>query len=294
MKTYPFRKLDAFTTGASPGNPAGCVLLDSPHDISAGEMQSIAAELGDFVSEVGYVWPTPGMKWAFELRYFSREREIDFCGHATVAIMYDLLRRRPVTDARTVTIKTPAGLLEVEDQTHDRDLVFIHAPDPRFLDITTSPEDVAGALNIRNAALDEAHPVASVNAGLNTLLVAVKTLPDCIECRPDYETLRGFCLDHGIEIITIYTFDTAFEDSGVRTRVFAPPFGYLEDPATGSGNAALGYLLASDGYWGEETLTVEQGQSRRRPNTVILKKAEDRVQIGGQSVCRIEGTYFLT
>ena len=294
MKSYSFRKLDAFTTGASPGNPAGCILVDSPHDISATEMQRIAAELGGFVSEVGVVWPTPGATWDFELRYFSREREIDFCGHATVAIMYDLLRRRQATDARTVTIKTPAGLLEVEDQIREKDLVFLHAPEPRYLDRTPAPEEVARALNVTGAVLDETHPVAFVNAGLDTLLVAVKTLSDCVECRPDYETLRGFCLDNGIEIVTIYTVDTAFGDSGARTRVFAPPFGYLEDPATGSGNAALGYLLAYRGHWGEETLKIEQGQSRRQPNVIILKKAGDRVQIGGQSACRVEGTYFLT
>jgi predicted PhzF superfamily epimerase YddE/YHI9 len=28
-----------------------------------------------------------------------------------------------------------------------------------------------------------------------------------------------------------------------RVRVFAATFGYLEDPATGSGNSALGYYL---------------------------------------------------
>jgi PhzF family phenazine biosynthesis protein len=295
MKSYLFRKLDAFTTGASPGNPAGCVLLNSPDDISAEDMQRIAFELGSFVSEVGYVWPTPAKDWAYELRYFSREREVNFCGHATVAIMYDLLRRREKTSHNDVVkIKTPAGILEVEDRILDNNLVFIDAPEPQFLEIKPSLIDVAKALNLTEDKLNKVYPVACINAGLNTLVVAVKTLSGCVECRPDYETLRRFCFDHGIEVITIYTSDTAFNDYGVRTRVFAPLFGYLEDPATGSGNAALGYFLASRGDWPEDTMKIEQGISRDKPNIVILKKAGARLKIGGQSICRIEGKYFLT
>ena len=207
--------------------------------------------------------------------------------------MYDLMRRRKTSKRDVIKIKTPAGLLDVEDRIQDKNLVFIHAPEPQFLEITLSKTDVAKALNLNEAVLDPAYPVAFVNAGLKTLLVALKTLSDCVECRPDFETLRRFCIDQGIEIITIYTFDTAFKDSNIRTRVFAPLFGYLEDPATGSGNAALGYFLASKNHWTEKILKIEQGVSCKKPNIVVIKKTGNRMQIGGQSVCRIEGTYFL-
>lgn len=272
MKSYPFRKLDAFTTGSSSGNPAGCIMLTSPDDITAEDMQRIAFELGDFVSEVVYIWATPDREWAYELRYYSREREVNFCGHGTVATMHDLLCRKQAAHCDdTVKIKTPVGLLEVEDRISDQNLVFIHAPAPQFPEIKPSKAETARALNLNEGQLDPSFPVASINAGLDTLLVAVKTLSDCIGCRPDYETLRRFCFDHKIEVITIYTFETALHDSGVRTRVFPPLFGYLEDPATGSGNAALGYFLASGDYWHEGTLKIEQGMSRENPNRVILK-----------------------
>jgi PhzF family phenazine biosynthesis protein len=258
-------------------------------------MQRIARELGDLVSEVGYVWPSPATDWDYELRYFSREREVNFCGHATVAIMYDLLKRgEKANHAGTVKIETPAGVLDVENRISDQNLVFIHAPLPQFFEVKPPAADVVKALNLNEGALDLSCPIASVNAGLNTLLVGLKTLSDCVDCRPDYETLRRFCSDYEIDVITLHTFDTTFKDSDVRTRVFPPLFGYLEDPATGSGNAALGYLLASRDHWREATLKIEQGMSRENPNIVILKKAGDRLQIGGQSVCRIDGKYILT
>jgi len=294
MKSYSFRKLDAFTTGASPGNPAGCITLDHPEDISAEDMQRIACELGAFVSEVVYIWATPNRDWAYELKYYSREREVNFCGHGTVAAMHDLLRRKqPAHCGDTIKIKTPVGLLEVEDRIAESDLVFIAAPEPQFHNVKLSAPDAAKALNLREETLALDFPPAFVNAGLNTLLADVKTLADCINCRPDYETLRKFCLENGIEVVTLYTFDTALSDSDVRTRVFCPRFGYLEDPATGSGNAALGYFLASQGRWNKTELSIEQGASQNHPNRIILKKSGDRLQIGGRSICRIEGNYFL-
>lgn len=293
MKSYSFRKLDAFTSVASAGNPAGCILLDRPEDIRDEDMQRIARELGDFVSEVGYVWKSPGKGWDYELRYFSREREVNFCGHATVAIMHDLLRRTGGNESGSVRIKTPAGILEVENRIHESNLVFIHAPEPKFFAAPSTPSETARALNLGDRALDTNLPIAFVNAGLNTLLVALQTLSDCIECRPDFDALRDFCSGNGIEIVTVFTSETALKDADMRTRVFAPLFGYLEDPATGSGNAALGYYLNSIGRWKTDAWRIEQGRSCDHPNRVILKKAGNRLQIGGQSVCRIEGSYIL-
>jgi PhzF family phenazine biosynthesis protein len=294
MKSFQFRKLDAFTSGASLGNPAGCVLLDALEGITEEQMQRIARELGGFVSEVGYVRPTPGQPWDFELRFFSREREVDFCGHATVAIMHDLLRRDPHSSrAAMVSIKTHAGCLEVENRIEAENLVFIRAPEPKSLETAITSVQVLKALNLENTALDPSFPMALVNAGLDTLLLPIRNLSTCLGCRPDYETLRRFCLDNRIEIVTLFTFETSSPHRDLRTRVFAPAFGYLEDPATGSGSAALGYHLSATGRWRDSVLRIEQGPSREAPNAIVVKKMDTHIQIGGQGVCRMEGAYFL-
>lgn len=48
-------------------------------------MQQIAKELKGFVTEVGFIFKQSDN--VFQLKYFSSEREVDFCGHATIAIM---------------------------------------------------------------------------------------------------------------------------------------------------------------------------------------------------------------
>ena len=55
MRRFKFKKIDAFATQESGGNPAGMVYLDSSNDITADEMRRIAIELKGFVNEVGYI-----------------------------------------------------------------------------------------------------------------------------------------------------------------------------------------------------------------------------------------------
>ena len=50
------------------------------------------------------------------------------------------------------------------------------------------------------------------------------------------------------------------------------------DPATGSGNAALGYYLLNPGLWDGHILRIEQGRSRERPNIIRLVSDASKVQ----------------
>ena len=293
MKTVPFEKLDAFTTGDSAGNPAGLVSLNRRDAMTSEEMQQLAAELGGLVSEVGYVLPAD--KADFELRYFSREREVPFCGHATVAILYRLINDNPELYARPeLTILTRMGLLPVINRIAQENLVYIHAPRPVWQDTAVSRAGIAEALGLLPDDLDSERPLAQINVGQDILLVPLANKEAHIRCAPDYHRLRGFALANGFEIVAIHTKDTFLATAHLRTRVFAPTFGYLEDPATGSGNAALGYHLLREGEWDGSPLLIEQGPDPDHPNLVHLRTSTDRVLIGGQAVCRIRGDYFLS
>ena len=78
-----------------------------------------------------------------------------------------------------------------------------------------------------------------------------------------------------------------------HTRVFAPKFGYLEDPATGSGNSAFANYLLSEGLWKGEPITIEQGGNDRIFNSVKLKCQDGEVLFGGKATKKIEGEYFI-
>jgi PhzF family phenazine biosynthesis protein len=113
-----------------------------------------------------------------------------------------------------------------------------------------------------------------------------------LSTKPDQEVLAKFCRDNGIDIVLIYCEETSDRANGFRTRVFAPKYGYLEDPATGSGNSAFGYHLLKEGRWGGDLLLIEQGPDRESPNIIKLRTSlsgqERRVMFGGSAVIRYE------
>lgn len=245
MKTFPFKKIDAFTKGLSGGNPCACIYLDGVNDISDQEMQIIARELKGFVNEVVYLFPE---EKCFLLKYYSAECEVDFCGHGTIGIMYDLIgSRRDLLNQEIIKIRVKDAYLKVYNKIKENDSVFITAPPPAYNELDLEKEVIAKALKIRAEDINIDFKTDLINAGLNTLIVPVKNLELCLAIMPDQFKLKDFCLNNGIDIILVFTDDVADKKNKFRTRVFAPKFGYLEDPATGSGNSAFGnYLLQNN------------------------------------------------
>ena len=78
-----------------------------------------------------------------------------------------------------------------------------------------------------------------------------------------------------------------------HTRVFAPKFGYLEDPATGSGNSAFANYMLSEGLWDGHPITIEQGGNDRIFNSVKLRCQDGKVLFGGKATKKIEGEYYI-
>jgi PhzF family phenazine biosynthesis protein len=297
VRSFPFKKLDAFAADGSTGNPAAALFLDAPDALTATEMQRVARDLKGFVSEVAFIAPTGPA--SFAARYFSSDKEVEFCGHATVAVLYDLIASTGELRASPrVLLKTNMGLLPIENRLSDEDAVYVHAPRPAFRDVAIDLAEICEALGIAAESVDAAFPVAVVNGGLETLCVPFRRLDDVLGARPDFATLLRLCERHALDVIVIYTAEVADPANRLRTRVFAAPFGYLEDPATGSANSALGYHLYRTGGWDGSPIRIEQNADRVNPNIVRLSTVPDdecgvRVIFGGGAALRIEGRYRL-
>ncbi|MBP1628391.1 MAG: phenazine biosynthesis protein PhzF family [Holophagaceae bacterium] len=272
MKRLRFKKLDAFATRGSSGNPAGAVYLGAHEELTLEEMQRVAQELKGYVSEVGFLTPLEGN--SFRIRYFSATREVAFCGHATIAIMADLLKNNPtLATLPQVDLHTNKGILPVENQLATADAVYVQAPTPIHRTCMLALKEICEALNLPETVVDPTIPLGIVDAGNWTLCLPIRRLEDVLSLTPDLSTLTAFCNASELDVVTVFTRDTASPQNQLRTRVFAAPFGYLEDPATGSGNAALGYHLHTLGLWDGAPINVEQNGDRERPNLVRLASA---------------------
>ena len=297
MKIFNFKKIDAFATTNSAGNPAGYVKLNSQDEINEIEMQKIAKELKGFVNEVGFLFRDE--KNIFNLKFYSSEKEVAFCGHATIAIMYDLIKNDVnLIDKNRLIIKTNRGVLSVENRLREEDAVFIMSPIPFKKDLSLKLQDITNNLKIEMEDIDNDYSISIINARLTTLLVPIKNLDSILKINPDFESLKHFCFSKEIDIIETFTKDVSDKSNDFRTRVFAPTFGYLEDPATGSGNSAFGYYLLNFGHFKKNTIMIEQNNDRNRFNIVKLQKKIDdekneRILFGGNAINRIEGNYYL-
>ncbi len=292
MKKFSFKKIDAFTNGASSGNPAAGIYPSSEDDISDTEMLAIARELKNYANEVGYLFP--GSDTDFRLRYFSSEREVDFCGHATIAIMYDMINSDPLfSSQKEITIRTNKGISTVFNKTGTGEGVFISAPEPEFYEKSIDPLAVSEALEISPEQLHKTLPIEIVNGGLQTLVIPMADLESTVEIIPHFEKLKELCENLGIDIITIFSEETSLDNTSFRSRVFPPTFGYAEDPATGSGSAALCYYLQKNAIWNGEPVSIEQNSSLNCPNIIQISLSGERVLFGGKAIKRIDGTYFI-
>ncbi|MDR0326497.1 MAG: PhzF family phenazine biosynthesis isomerase [Oscillospiraceae bacterium] len=292
MEAYPYRKIDAFTSGQSLGNPAACIYLESKI-LTDGEMLLIAKQHKGFVSEVVFCRQTAPA--SFHLTYYSSECEVPFCGHGTIACMYSLLQGDPELQATSeITIHTrEKGTLTLYNRIPKQNAVFISAPEPLYLETPVSVEMIAKALQINMPVISNEYPIDFIDAGNRTLIVPIAEFNAEINIFPDEMQLKDFTLQNGIDVILTFCMDTRDKAHAAHTRVFAAKYGYLEDPATGSANAAFGAYMLKNDLWGGGNITLEQGGSDRVFNTVHLCLEEGGILFGGSATTRIKGVYYI-
>ena len=293
MKQYRYIKSNAFTSGASTGNPAATIIIDEG-SLAPEQMLQIAAEHKGFVMES--VFCSPSDTAACKLTYYSSECEVDFCGHGTIATMYLLIKDdASLRNRKVLSVETnKKGVISVYNEIDTEDAVYIEAPSSIEHEMNIPTEEIERILTLHKGSIDrEGRAIRIIDAGLRTLIVPVSKLEDEVSVFPDLASLKAFCEGNDIDIILIYSLQVADASNFAHTRVFAPRFGYLEDPATGSGNSAFANYLLSEKMWDGTPITIEQGGNDRIFNAVKLKTLNGKVLFGGRATTKIQGFYCV-
>jgi len=232
--------LNAFTFNGSGGNPAGVVL--NAEFLNTKQMQEIAQQVG--LSETAFVIAASDLVQGvtsadFSVRFFTPTAEVNFCGHATVAI-YSLLKQRDILAAGNITQATKAGLLNVNVAPDASVLVQLALPEfgPSF-----AATEIAALLNINPDVISATGlPTAVVSTGLSDLMVPIaRGQLDLI--MPDLSLIRAFSREHNL--VGLHLFELTEQDDlfFAHCRNFAPWVGIEEESATGSSSGALACYL---------------------------------------------------
>ncbi len=251
------QRIAAFTRDGRGGNPAGVVLLDTmpPREV----MQRVAAEVG--YSETVFAAPK-GESW--DVRYFSPETEVPFCGHATIALGAALARARGAGRFQLTLVAGPIALeAEMRDGVaHAR----LWSPPTRNRPVPRPLLTEALALfGYAEADLDPALAPKLAHAGADHLIMPLRSRELLAAMTYDLEAGRRLLQRHGL--VTVALVWRAEERVFHARNAFASG-GVIEDPATGAAAAALAGLLRDTGALGAGTMTVLQGDDMGVPSTI--------------------------
>ncbi len=301
-RNLPFYQADVFTDVAFGGNPVA-VFPHAP-DLSNGEFQQIAREMN--LSETVFVQPPSQSDAIIKLRIFTPTHEIPFAGHPVLGTCHVLgtLKHFPIQEPITrIQYECNIGVFPAELYVLKGviDRVVMSQPAPQFIDLVENVEDlfdIAKALGLNRTAIANApFPVEVVSTGLPVIIVPIRTLTAVKSISPNHDAIAEICGRLGANGLMAYSTMTVEDFSTVHTRMFAPPIGIDEDPATGSASGALGAYLVKNGVVevGPTTeIVAEQGYEIDRPSRIIIQVFSDddmiqSVKVGGQVVMVAEG-----
>jgi PhzF family phenazine biosynthesis protein len=279
-------KIHAFTTSPSGGNPAG-VVLDA-QGLTSDQMKHISSKLQ--VSETAFIFPSE--KADLKTRFFSPTTEVDLCGHATIALftLLGATRYHHQEGTYQVTQETNAGILPVKLIYHKGSCTTVmmtqQAPDHE--QAFTDRFSLAHTLGIPEQNIDDSLPWERVSTGLFTLPVCVTSLKVLESIRPNPQKIRTLCQKLKVGSLHVYSFDTYEPASVYHARNFAPIYGILEDPVTGTANGAVCSYLHRYRQTPGTKLICEQGDIIGRPGRVHVDIQNDQVQVGGSAVIQQE------
>jgi PhzF family phenazine biosynthesis protein len=256
--------IDAFTTQLFSGNQAAVVLLE--HWLSVELMQNIASE--NNLSETAFV--VRNSSGVYEIRWFSPIKEINFCGHATLASAFVIFFMD--TGVTEITFWAKAvGNLNVHKK--ENNLIEMAFPNREPIELIQIPLALKEGLSIT--------PVAYLK-NQQAYFAIMENEAQVKQVVPDLEKLKTLApLD---VVVTAQSNDFDF-----TSRYFWPANGGVEDPVTGSIHAGLAP------YWAKQLNKQELValQASNRSGVLYCRVEEAAVFVSGYCVSYLEGTIYV-
>ena len=250
-------QIDAFAEKPFEGNPAAVIRLEEW--LSDETMQAIAEE--NNLAETAFFVPANN---GFHIRWFTPNREVNLCGHATLASAYVLFNILGYKENR-VLFESLSGLLSVSK-----------TGELLTLDFPAQPPEPCDMPSVLAEGLGRA-PIACLKN--DDYLAVFENEEEVLGIDPDHHLLQQLDLRGVIATAPASEYDFV-------VRFFAPKYGIPEDSVTGS---AYTQLMP---YWSAKLgkLNLNAKQVSARGGKVFCELQGDRVLISGSAVKYMEGT----
>lgn len=246
----------AFTHINAGGNPAG-VVLDADRFTTEQKLR-IAKVVG--LSETAFVSHSDSA--AFKLEFFTPNRQIAHCGHATVAT-FSLLRSLEMIGEGMSSKETIDGNRDILIKA---DMAFMQQKAPRFQPISADDKQypqaydrILNSMGLVTQDLIEGQVPNIVNTGNSFLLIPINSGDRLSLIQPNQTEIND--ISEEFDLIGFYPFTLEAQDTGhaASTRMFAPRYGIDEEAATGMAAGPLACLLYTAFQQTAPNLQIEQG-----------------------------------
>lgn len=254
-KTVTAQIVNGFVTRDGGGNPAG-VVLDAD-TLNEADMLHIASKIG--ASETAFV--SESTTEGFKLDFFTPNRRIAHCGHATIATFSYLAElgrvsegetsKETVDGARKIAIKNGAAYME--------QLAPRYRAPADWLKDGVSAADVLQSIGLADDERNVATGPMLVNTGNSFVVVGVSGA-DTLSClKPDSGKIAE--ISERLDLIGYYVFttDEAATDQDATARMFGPRYAIEEESATGMAAGPLACFLYDHLGIKKDRLIIEQG-----------------------------------
>ena len=289
---------DVFTEDPLAGNQLA-VFLDG-RGLAADRMQRIAREMS--FSESTFILPPEAPGTDVRMRIFTPGNELPMAGHPTIGSTFALAHAGVIAaGAPRFVFGLGIGPTAVDLEWEGSRLRFAWMTQlpPTFGPPVADRRAVAAAIGLRESDLVPELPVQSVTCGNPFLLVPLRDEATVDRAASDGAAYERFRQASGLDL-PIFLF--AFTAPGAaHARMFAPEFGIVEDPATGSAAGPLGCYLVEHGLVAGQAaqhIVAMQGMAMGRPSRMHIAitgtpGAITQVRVGGQAVLIARGEMLI-
>jgi PhzF family phenazine biosynthesis protein len=271
-----FSQVDVFSTEPLKGNPVAVV-----HDadgLDEEEMRRFAHWTN--LSETTFLLAPTDPAADYRLRIFTPSTELPFAGHPTIGSAHAWLEAGGTPrDADEIVQECASGLVRV--RRGDR-LAF--AAPPLLREGPVTDEERAQILTALSLTDDDVVDLSWGDNGPGWVVVLMRDADAVLAVEPDWASFGG--LDIGV----VGPYPEGSE-CAVEVRALCPGVGVVEDPVTGSLNAAIGQWLCGDRL--PTSYVASQGTVLGRAGRVHVDKVGDTVWVGGDAATTIKGTVGL-
>jgi trans-2,3-dihydro-3-hydroxyanthranilate isomerase len=280
---------DVFTNEPLAGNQLA-VFTDG-RGLDTARMQRLAREMN--FAESTFILPAEQPGTDIRMRIFTPFVEMPMAGHPTIGSTFALAQTGVIpAGSQRFVFGLNVGPIPVDLEWKNGVLAFAWMTQlrPTFKPPLAARVLAAAAISLNESDLMPGLPVQEITCGVPFLFVPLRDRATVDRAVGD---LAAFKKVVSADVaIFLFSVDAVSPHPTVYSRMFAPDFGIIEDPATGGASGPLGCYLVRHGLVSGDAakkIVSHQGVAMGRPSRIHIAIAGDPdvisdVKVGGEAV----------